>query len=233
MLNDPRILFIAFLGGLTPALLWLWFWVREEENKSEPKAVLTMVFIMGMVSVACVIPIQKFIQANTTGDNLQLILFAGAEEIIKIIAVLVILYKTKYIDEPIDWPIYLVTAALGFAALENTLYLIKPIGLGQDTISLLTGQFRFLGATLLHAVSSGIMGIALGISFHTSGFKKKIHALVGLILAISLHSVFNFFIIRVKTTDANYFLEIFKVFGFLWVVSIILMLLFEKIRRMN
>ncbi len=233
MINDPRIIFIAFLGGMIPALLWLWFWVREEENKSEPKTILTLVFIMGMISVACVIPIQRFIQANITGADLQLVLFASAEEIIKYLAVLVILYKTAYIDEPIDWPIYLVTAALGFAALENALFLMKPIELGQDTFSLLTGQFRFLGATLLHAVASGMMGIALGISFHISGFRRKLYLLIGLLSAIALHSVFNFFIIRVKATDANYFLEILKVFGFLWVVSIILMLLFEKVRRMN
>src|SRR6185503_2628715 len=139
-LNDPKILGLAFLGGIIPALLWLWFWIKQEENRPEPKLVLAGVFIMGMVAVVLVLQVQRFIQANVESPNLQLILFASAEEIIKYLAVVFILYRTNFIDEPIDWPIYLITAALGFAALENALFLLKPLSLGNDTISLMTGQ---------------------------------------------------------------------------------------------
>mgnify|MGYP001569167472 FL=1 len=99
--------------------------------------------------------------------------------------------------------------------------------MGQNTVGLLTGQFRFLGSTLLHTVSSGILGIALGISLRIEGLKRKWYPIVGFILAIALHSVFNFFIIRSSGNDY------LKVFGFLWVVTVIIMLLFEKVRRMN
>ena len=231
MTNDPKILALAFLGGIIPALLWLWFWIREEENKSEPKGLLTVVFIMGMIGVICVLPIEKFIQTTFSSNHLQLILWAGAEEIIKYLAVLVVLYRTTYIDEPIDWPIYLITAALGFAAIAIALFLIKPLSLDPSTIGLLSavsiGQLRFLGSTLLHAVSSGILGIALGISLHIEGLTRKLYLVVGLTFAITLHSVFNFFIIRSNGSD------FLKVLGFLWVVTIIVMLLFEKVRRMN
>ena len=231
MYNNPKIFGLAFLGGIIPALVWLYFWLKEEEKKPEPKGILTIVFIMGMLAVVCVLPIQKFIQGQVSSNNLQLILWASAEEIIKYIAVLVIVYRAGYINEPIDWPIYMITAALGFAALENTLFLIKPLSTGATVVSLLTGQFRFLGSTLLHTVSSGIVGIGLGISLYMKGFKKLWHVIIGIILAITLHSVFNFFIIKVKVD--NGFLEILKVLGFLWVVTIILMLLFEKVRRMK
>lgn len=233
MTNDPKILGIAFIGGLIPALLWLWFWLREDKKKPEPKGILATVFIMGMVSVIFVLQIQRFIQANTEASTLQLVLFASVEEILKYLAVLVILYKTHHAEEPMDWPIYLITAALGFAALENALFLIKPLTIGANVVSLFTGQLRFLGSTLLHTVSSGILGISLGLAIYMQGFKKKIYFIVGLILAITLHSVFNFFIMKVDESSASYFLEILKVFGFLWVVTIILMLLFEKVRRMN
>ncbi len=233
MTNDPKILGLAFLGGIIPSLLWLWFWLKEDKKNPEPKGLLTIVFIMGMVGVICVLPIQKFIQTHIGSPEGQLVLWASAEEIIKYLAVLLVLYRTSYIDEPIDWPIYLITAALGFAALENVFFLIKPLEMGQNTVGLLTGQFRFLGSTLLHTVSSGILGIALGISLRIEGLKRKWYLIVGLILAIALHSVFNFFIIKIKVDDGNSFLELLKVFGFLWVVTIIIMLLFEKVRRMN
>ena len=227
MISDPKILGLAFIGGIIPSLLWLWFWLQEDKKKPEPKGLLTIIFIVGMIGVICVLPIQKFIQTHIGSPEGQLILWASTEEIIKYLAVLIVLFRTSYIDEPIDWPIYLITAALGFAAFENTLFLIKPLEMGQNTVGLLTGQFRFLGSTLLHTVSSGILGIALGISLRTEGLKRYWHIFVGFILAIALHSVFNFFIIRSSGNDY------LKVFGFLWVVTVIIMLLFEKVRRMN
>ena len=225
--NDPKILGLALLGGIVPALFWLWFWLKENQEKPEPKGLLTICFILGMLSVIFVLPIQKFIQSNVGSHQLQIISWASIEEIIKYLAVMVVVYKTTYINEPIDWPIYLITAALGFAALENTLFLIKPFSLDQATVGLLTGQLRFLGSTLLHAVSSGIIGITLGLSFHMEWYRKKWYLLAGLILAIALHSAFNFFIMENSGSD------FLKVFAFLWVVTIIIMLLFEKLRRIS
>ena len=59
MTNDPRILVLAFIGGTIPSLLWLWFWTKEEEKKPEPKGILTAVFILGMLAVIFVLPIEK------------------------------------------------------------------------------------------------------------------------------------------------------------------------------
>lgn len=227
MTTDPKILGLALLLGVAPALLWLWFWLREDKEKPEPKGLITIMFIVGMISVIVVLPIQKFVQNNVTSYEWQIISWASIEEIIKYWGVLILLYKTNHINEPIDWPIYLITAALGFAALENTMFLIKPLLLDQTTVGLLTGQLRFLGSTLLHAVSSGIIGISLGLSFFMGKFIKRIYLFAGLMLAITLHSAFNFFIMEDK---GNNFL---RVLGFLWVVTIIIMLLFEKLRRMS
>ena len=223
--NDPKILGLAFLGGIIPSFVWLWFWLKEDKAKPEPKGLLAIIFILGMLAVFLVIPIQKFIQ-NTVGSNsLQIISWAATEEIIKYLAVLIILYKSNIINEPIDWPIFLITAALGFAAFENTLFLIKPFSLGQATVGLMTSQLRFLGSTLLHTVASGMIGISLGLSFYLGKFAKKIFLLIGIIFAITLHSTFNFFIINNNGSN------ILQVFAFLWVATVINLLLFEKLRK--
>ena len=218
---------MAFLGGIIPSLLWLWFWLKEDKEEPEPKIILAVCFILGMISVMFVLPIEKFIQANVFTPELRIICWASVEEIIKYLAVIVILYKTAYINKPIDWPIFLITTALGFAALENMLFLIHPITVGQTTVGLLTGNLRFLGSTLLHAVSSGIIGIMAGLSFYIASYKKKIYLFFGFILAIALHSVFNFFIMK---NSGSGFLQ---VFALLWVATIINLLLFEKLRRMS
>jgi len=227
LITEPKLLVIAFLGGLIPSLLWLWFWLKEDDKHPEPKSILAIVFIMGMLAVMVVLPIQKFIQANIDSSQLKLILWASTEEILKYLAVLAVLYKTNIAEEPVDWPIYLVTAALGFAALENTLFLIKMYPIDGTTVALLTGQLRFMGATLLHTISSAMIGISIGLSFFMKEWKKEWFLFFGFIIAITLHSAFNFFIIQ---GSGNNFLKILAV---LWVVTIIVMLLFEKVRRMS
>lgn len=225
-IGDPKILMFAFFAGVTPALIWLFFWLREDKKKEEPKGLITMIFILGMISVVFVIPIQKWIQSKVGGAGTELVLWAAVEELVKYLAVMLVLYKSEYIDEPLDWPIYFITVALGFAALENTLFLVEPFNLGNSIVGLLTGQLRFLGSTLLHAMATGTVGIAMGLSFYMNQTKKKIYIIVGLLIAVVLHSVFNFFIMK------NNGSEFMKVFAFLWVVTIIIMLLFEKLRKM-
>jgi len=227
MTNDPKIWAIAFIGGVVPSLLWLWFWLREDKDDPEPKGVIFICFILGMVSVIFTLPVQKFIQGVVQSGQWQIVGWASVEEIIKYLAVVILLYRTNYINKPIDWPIFLITSALGFAALENMLFLIKPLSLDQATVGLLTGYLRFLGSTLLHAVSSGILGIMIGLAFYLNKFVKKIHLFIGFFIAIALHSIFNFFIMK---DNGSGFLQ---VFAFLWVATIINLLLFEKIRRMS
>lgn len=224
---DHKILIYAFLLGVVPALLWLWFWLREDKEEPEPAGILALCFLLGMLSVSIVLPIERFVRDTISNEQIQIIGWAFVEEVIKYLVVILIFFKSKFIKHPINWPIYFITVALGFAAMENTMFLITLLSLGQTPVGLMTGQLRFLGSTLLHAVASGIIGIAMGLSFFHNKFIKKIYLLFGLALAISLHSAFNFFIIN---NDGNDFL---KVFAFLWVATIINLLLFEKLRRLS
>jgi len=225
--SDPITLALSLLFGIIPSFLWLLFWLREDRENPEPRGLLFLTFICGMFAVILVLPIQKFINDVFTDQNTLLVLWVASEEVLKLAAVFVIALSTHRIAKPVGFPIYFMTGALGFAALENALFLAYPIGLNDPTVSLLTGNLRFLGATLLHSVASGMMGIMLGLAFFQTRFIKIISLGFGLILAIALHAAFNFFIMNSASS------EVLKVFGFLWVVTIISMLMFEKLRRMS
>jgi RsiW-degrading membrane proteinase PrsW (M82 family) len=121
---------------------------------------------------------------------------------------------------------YFIATALGFAAFENVLYLIKPLSVNDSIVGMLTGNLRFLGSTLLHAISSAMIGTALGLSFYIKRYRAT-YFLIGIICAVVLHSIFNFFIM--KGSGENFL----SVFGFLWVVAIINILIFEKLKRMG
>jgi len=227
LINDPKTLIFSILLGLVPALFWLWFWLKEDKEKPEPGGLLTLCFVAGMLSIFFVLPLEKLARSLILKEDWQIVAWASIEEIVKYLVMIIILIRGKFIKEPIDWPIYLITIALGFAAMENIMFLITPLSVNQATVGLLTGQLRFLGSTLLHAVSSGIIGIFIGLSFFKNYFIKGLYFLWSVIIAISLHSAFNFFIIK---NNGNDFL---KVFAFLWVATIINLLLFEKLRRIS
>ena len=86
----------------------------------------------------------------------------------------------------------------------------------------MTGNFRFIGATLLHILASGTVGAAMALAFYKRSAVRIIYATVGLFIAIILHALFNFFIIESSGET------ILGVFLFVWIGIIILFLIFEK-----
>lgn len=227
--------FFAFIGGILPVLLWLWFWLKEDIHP-EPRRVLILTFFAGMMMAVAALFLEQIANAVITTafssfseTHLLLVLlfaWAGIEEVAKYAAASRVALRLPSFDEPVDALIYLITAALGFAALENVLFLLKIFGTQGMLVGFITGNLRFLGATLLHTVTSAVVGASIAFSFF---HKEKLHRniLGGLLLAVALHTLFNFFII--KSGGAN----LFKILIPLWLAVIILILIFEKIRRLT
>lgn len=219
----------AAAGGFIPTLLWLWFWLRETRAKGRgaPSGLIIFTFIFGMIAVILVIPFQKLAQSIFFDQKNLIIAWAVIEEVAKYLAVATLALHSKHIEKPIDYVLYFIVAGLGFAAMENILFLIKPFASDQVTVGLLTGQLRFLGSTVLHAIASGIIGISLGLVMSKTKSIKFLNLLFGLSTAVALHSVFNFFIMKEGGDNT------LQVFGFLWVVVVLVLLLIEKLRRMS
>jgi len=117
----------------------------------------------------------------------------------------------------------MITAALGFAAMENAFFLFSSFADGDLLATLLTGNQRFIGATLLHTVSSGIIGAALAISFYKPRWKIPLGVLA-FIGAVIFHTLFNTFL----STEAQF--QQVMAFGIVWAGIALLLLLFEKIK---
>ncbi len=217
---------VAFLAGLIPALFWLWFWLREDKCRPEPKILIASSFIAGMLVVPLVLPLQEYAMTRFTGTNLVLV-WVIIEEVLKYSAALIVVLWNKAVDEPIDTIIYMITIALGFSALENALFIFNPLQQGQYIDSIITGNFRFLGATLLHILASGTVGIAMALSFYAKDHIKVLAASLGLFMAIVLHALFNLFIM-----DANG-KTVMSVFMFVWMGIIVLFLVFEKVKLLE
>lgn len=218
--------FISFILGLIPALIWLWFWLKEDSHP-EPAKMITLSFLGGMVAVILVLPLQQIIYDNIKNDSyMPFLLWASLEELFKLIIIYFIALSRRVTDEPMDTIIYMIIGALGFVALENTFFLVDQIHAGDLLGVIITGNMRFVGASLLHIISSATIGIFMAISFYKSQIQKNIYLVCGIILAIALHTLFNISIM--KSSDGNIFLT----FGFVWIGIIGLLLAIEKIKHL-
>ena len=219
---------IALLSGILPALLWLWFWLREDHLHPEPRSRVAKTFLAGVLTVAVILPLQILISNFTSqGSPEQYLLWAFTEEFMKFAAAFIVALSTDIMDEPIDALIYMITAALGFSALENALFVLKPLADGNILGSIVTTNMRFIGASLLHIVASASVGLCIALAFYESSKIKVLAIITGLILATALHTAFNLFIIKTSA------METIKIFGFVWLAVVILMFLFEKVKTIK
>ncbi|MFZ2886712.1 MAG: PrsW family glutamic-type intramembrane protease [Minisyncoccia bacterium] len=218
---------IAIGGGIFPALAWLWFWLKEDSRHPEPRRLIALAFIAGMLTVIIVIPLQKFAAQFIATQTLVFATWSFIEEFAKyIIAWLVVLHRREN-DEPIDAVIYLVAVALGFAGLENALFLLSPLAGDTVASTIMTGNLRFIGATLLHVFSSAIVGIALAYAFYKPKIIREWYAAVGVILAALLHTLFNFLILN--TADG----QILRTFAGVWIGVIVVLAALEFVKRIH
>ncbi len=217
---------IAFLGGLIPVLGWLWFWEHEDKHP-EPHKLTAYALLAGMASVLIVLPLEIWVVGNFEGTIVIFLLWAAIEEIVKYVIAYVVVLRRAENDEPIDSVMYMITVALGFAALENALFIFNPLLQSNFSEAISTGNFRFIGATVLHIVASSVIGICLALSFYKPKKSQRRYLVLGLFLAIVLHSCFNLSIILFDGKTA--ILSFFAV----WIGIVSLLFLFEKIKRIK
>ncbi len=218
------ILGYAFLGGLVPSVLWLYFLLKEDASHPEPRRLIALAFFAGMLAVAIALPLEHFAKQYFTQDFSLFTSWALIEEVLKyVMAVAFILWRNA-VDEASDYVIYMITIALGFASAENMLFLVTPLVGGHVAATVFTDGVRFLGSTLLHVVASAMIGFALAFSSVYRPRVRMIAAASGLILAIALHTGFNLLIISegAYTTLLAFFL--------VWVVVVMFLAAFEVLK---
>ena len=224
---------LLVLLGLLPSLLWMLYFLRRDPHP-EPRSMIAKTFLMGII----ISPFAVLLQAGFThlpdlfpgypflADSGLFFLWAAfVEESIKYYAVRIIALHDPAFDEPVDAMIYMMMAGLGFAAIENILVLFRTIPNGVET-TLTIWALRSLGATLLHALSSGLLGYFLALSWFFRNHRKKLF-LVGLGIATLFHFAFNTFL--ANTGDQAH--GLLWATGLLCVMAFLISILFDKIKK--
>lgn len=207
-----------------PSFIWLYFLLKEDARHPEPKTLIALTFIAGMVAVPLALPLEQYAKSHLTGDLSVFTAWALIEEVLKYAMAAAFILWRNAVDEVSDYVIYMVTVALGFAAAENILFLIDPVSSGYFATSFFTGDIRFLGSTLLHVVASAAIGFSLAFSFAYSSGRRIIASALGLILAVALHTSFNMLIINQGASTT------FAAFSLVWIVAVIFFATFEVLK---
>jgi len=221
------------LLGLLPSLVWLWYWSRKDAHP-EPKTFIFKVFLLGIILSPIAVVFQLIfaqliaeiikIDPQIVSSNPWFYLWAAfIEEVVKWLVVFLIVFRSPEFDEPADAMIYMLTAAMGFAAMENILVVNRVISTGLEaTLSILA--LRFTGATLLHALSSAILGYFIAMSWFMYSHRKMLFWL-GLFFATGFHWAFNLFMINFTGSQGLPFATILLV-----LVAFLISILFDKIK---
>lgn len=222
--------------GLLPSLLWLTYWLRKDSHP-EPKILVTKVLLLGIMLSPLAIAAQLLLvqyASRLTGADPNVFasspsFFLGAaliEELVKYLAVFFVVLRSPSFDEPVDAMVYMLTAAMGFAAMENILVINRVIGDGVAATIGIWG-LRFAGATLLHALSSALLGYFIALSWFYLDHRKTLFA-VGLALATLFHWAFNLFISQMQETFSLAFSTVLLI-----AMAFLISSLFDKIQERN
>ncbi len=186
---------IACVIGILPSVGWLFF-VLSQDRHPEQKRHIVWVFVIGMfVSLPVIIAVQGVewgmdslsFSLSKTGH----LFLTGAvfEELLKGGALYLLVFYRSYFSEPIDTFVYGATLALGFAAIENIIFITGAILQQTSTlqIGMLVGMRAFT-AVVVHFVSSAFVAYGLYVLSYAARWNTGVVYILG---GIGIHGGYN------------------------------------------
>lgn len=180
--------------ALAPVLLLLSYVYFRDKYEKEPLPILALCFFCGAISSFPIIALELFlkggwVKAGLPAEGLghaafkSFLVAAFSEELFKFLAVTFLIWRSREFNERFDGIVYAVFVSLGFAAVENLLYVFSQ-GAG-------VGWLRMFTAVPGHAVFGITMGYFIGLAKFTPE-KRNNYLILGLLMPIALHGFYNF-----------------------------------------
>ena len=178
------------VSAIVPSVLLVWYF-HARDAYPEPARVIWATFGFGVLAVIPVlavgIPLHLAvarIEHPVLASALEAFFVAAIpEEFFKLVVLLFYCMRKEAFDEPMDGIVYGVVASLGFAALENLLYVVDG-GTG-------VAFSRAFTAVPLHAFLGAIMGYYVGQAWKNPARRTAL-IVRGYGIAVLLHGVYDF-----------------------------------------
>ena len=182
---------VFLISSITPVLIFM-FLIYNKDSIKEPWGMLMKCFFGGFLSVIITFIIVRFVSPIGTGFSSPFArsffdaFFQAAfpEEISKLIILYWLVWKHKDFDQHFDGIIYAVFVSMGFALVENLMYVYE----GGLNVALIRAVLAVPG--------HGFFGVAMGYyfslaKFHT-GPKKNEFMAKCLLVPVILHGLYDF-----------------------------------------
>lgn len=215
--------FLVILSALAPVAVLLFYIFRKDSAQPEPAKWLLKAFFFGVLSVflsLCFSLLTEFLlglgnteEACSSIGGAFLHSFTQAaipEELAKLIMLWLLLRKNPYFDEQFDGIVYAVCVGMGFAGIENLLYLFKGLAEGSWVV---TGIIRAIFSVPGHFFFAVLMGYYY--SLYHFGVKNGIWHKISILLApIIAHGIYDGILFSVNVDEglAVVFMVVFLVF---------------------
>jgi RsiW-degrading membrane proteinase PrsW (M82 family) len=202
-----QIIYVPLLS-VTPCVLWLWYFSSHSPYKRPAWRVLAVTSALGALATVPALALNlvgqsliiDFFGRDRLSHVLVLLLVVGpVEELLKLLVVYFYAYRRKEFDEPLDGVIFSATAALGFAAVENVIYLLRS----DPTLVLLRGPLSNPG----HALFSALWGLSLSKAKAAPNLIRDRAPIIarGFIIASLLHSLFDLLLVAADEVHKIFF----------------------------
>jgi RsiW-degrading membrane proteinase PrsW (M82 family) len=188
-------LIISITAAVVPSLLLILYFYSQDRFP-EPRRVLLTTFFLGVLATIPAGLVEALVMGQVRPGpempnlmaGLSLAATAGVtEEFFKWLVVVLYCARNKEFDEPMDGIVYGAVASLGFATLENYLY----VQMSPDQWVLTTALARAFTAVPCHAFLGAIMGYHVGQAWFGKG-PRGLHLLLSLVLPAVLHTLYDF-----------------------------------------
>lgn len=185
-----------FIVAITPAIVIVLGLYLSDRYDREPFKILLLTYILGALSAIPIIIVEEFLLMINLFFRTELLyafytsfIVAGlTEEYFKRLVVLKFPYKTKYFNERLDGIVYSVFASMGFATVENIIYVVFRYANNPHV-----GLYRGVFSVPAHAVFAITMGYYLSLAkYNTDERDTKINLRRSFYMPMLLHGTFNF-----------------------------------------
>ena len=188
--------FGAVLISLFICVMWVLYFWRVDVFEQEPAYVIIVALLLGALSASFSLTLSDTIDSmlpialgsGALSDLVYSVLHIGlVEETAKFLPVVLVVLLFTHDNEPVDYVIYGGLSALGFATMENSMYLTN--------YGLEIGFNRFLLSTTLHISLTGYVAYSWARARYIKPGSAFVAALKGLAVASVLHGLYDYFII--------------------------------------
>jgi protease PrsW len=179
--------------AIAPVIAIAFYIYMRDKYEKEPIKLLLKAFGIGVLITFPVIISERLLSGISTGFSseqksfFESFVVAGfTEEMFKFAGLYLFIWNNRNFNEKFDGIVYAVFVSLGFAAIENMLYVIIH---GTET-----GYIRAIVSVPAHAFFGVTMGYYVGMAkFYTD--KKRAFLTRAILFPIILHGIFDFILL--------------------------------------